>query len=211
MARWQPRFSGQDMDVVENKRVFDGFFKIHQLTFRHRCFEGGAIEITRELFQRGNAVCVLLFDPHKDAIVLIEQFRAGAMAKGDTEPGSPWLLELIAGIVEPGETANDVAERESQEEAGAEISDIVPITRYLPSAGGCDEYVDLLCARVDSSTVSGVHGLAEEGEDILVHTLPYAEVCELVRSGVIDNAATIIAVQWLQLNKQALLQQWGCG
>lgn len=210
MRRWQPRFNRQDMEVISDERVFDGFFKVHRLTFRHRCFEGGEIEITRELFQRGNAVCVLLFDPQRDEIVLIEQFRVGAMAKGATEAGSPWLLEPVAGIVEPGETVNDVAERESQEEAGAEISDIIPITRYLPSPGGCDEYVDLLCGRVDSSKVGGVHGLADEGEDILVHSLPYDEVCELVNSGVIDNSATIIAVQWLQLNKQRVLQQWGC-
>jgi ADP-ribose pyrophosphatase len=100
--------------------------------------------------------------------------------------------------------------REAQEEAGAAIYDIVPITRYLPSAGGSDEYVDLLCARVDSADVGGVHGLADEGEDILVHVLPFAEVCELVVNGTIDNAATIIAVQWLQLNRQRLLQRWGC-
>lgn len=211
MARWQPRFDRQAVEIVSDDRAFDGFFKIHTLTLRHRCFGGGEIEITREVFRRGNAVCVLLFDPEQDEIVLIEQFRAGAMAKGETETGSPWLLEPVAGIVEPGETVNDVAKRESQEEAGTVISDIIPITRYLPSPGGCDEYVELLCARVDSRQVGGVHGLAEEGEDILVHSLPYNEVCELVRNGVIDNSATIIAVQWLQLNKQSVLQQWGCG
>jgi len=103
-----------------------------------------------------------------------------------------------------------VALREAVAEACAAIYDIVPITRYLPSAGGSDEYVDLLCARVDSSGVGGVHGLDHEGEDILVHVLPFAQVCELVANGTIDNAATIIAVQWLQLNRQQLLQRWGC-
>ncbi|SER16023.1 ADP-ribose pyrophosphatase [Amphritea atlantica] len=206
MAHWQPRFTAADAAIIQQQRTCDGFFKINRLTIRHSLFEGGAIEIVREQFQRGDAVCVLLFDPDKESVVLVEQFRVGALGKAD----SPWLLELVAGIVEPGETPDDVAMREAQEEAGAAIYDIVPITRYLPSAGGSDEYVDLLCARVDSADVGGVHGLADEGEDILVHVLPFAEVCELVANGTIDNAATIIAVQWLQLNRQRLLQRWGC-
>ncbi|RTE66986.1 NUDIX domain-containing protein [Amphritea opalescens] len=206
MANWQPTFAAADAAIIAQERTCDGFFKIRRLTIRHALFEGGEIEIVREQFQRGDAVCVLLFDPDNDALVLVEQFRVGALGKAD----SPWLLELVAGIVESGETPNDVALREAEEEAGAQIHSIVPITRYLPSAGGSDEYVDLLCARVDSTVVGGVHGLAQEGEDILVHVLPFAEVCELVANGVIDNAATIIAVQWLQLNRATLLQRWGC-
>lgn len=206
MTHWQPRFSAADAAIIAQQRTCDGFFKISRLTIRHSLFEGGEVEVVREQFQRGDAVCVLLFDPDKDSIVLVEQFRVGALGR----PGGPWLLELIAGIVEEGESPADVALRESVEEAGAAIFDIVPITRYLPSAGGSDEFVDLLCARVDSSDVGGVHGLADEGEDILVHVLPFAEVCELVANGTIDNAATIIAVQWLQLNRQKLLQRWGC-
>lgn len=206
MAIWQPKFTSADVEVAEQERICDGFFKISRLTIRHALFEGGVVEVVREQFQRDDAVCVLLFDPVRDAIVLVEQFRVGALNR----PDSPWLLELVAGIVEPGETPDDVAQRESVEEAGAHIYDIVPITRYLPSAGGSDEYIELLCARVDSGDVGGVHGLAHEGEDILVHVLPFAEVCEMVADTTIDNAATIIAVQWLQLNKQKLLQRWGC-
>ncbi|MDO6563258.1 NUDIX domain-containing protein [Amphritea sp. 1_MG-2023] len=204
MAHWQPTFTAGDAAIIAQQRTCDGFFKIRRLTIRHALFNGGEIEVVREQCQRGDAVCVLLFDPAKDALVLVEQFRVGALGKSE----NPWLLELVAGIVEPGETPHDVALRESVEEAGAQIDAIVPITRYLPSAGGSDEYVDLLCARVDSTVVGGVHGLAAEGEDILVHVLPFAEVCELVANGVIDNAATIIAVQWLQLNRQTLLQRW---
>ncbi|WP_432471844.1 NUDIX domain-containing protein [Amphritea sp. HPY] len=208
MTDWKPRFGAQHMEVVEQERVFDGFFKINRMKIRHALFQGGDIEIVREQFQRDDAVCVLLFDPVKDVVVLIEQFRVGAIAKGRDTVGSPWLLELVAGIVEPGETAEDVARRESVEEAGAQISDIVPINRYLPSAGGSDEYIDLLCARVDSSGLGGVHGLPEEGEDILVHLIPLAKAFALVASGKIDNAATIIALQWLQLNKTELLSRW---
>lgn len=206
MATWKPTFTSTDVDITQQEKLWDGFFKINRLHIRHALFEGGEVEVIRELFRRDDAVCVLLFDPVKDAIVLVEQFRVGALSRADT----PWLLELVAGIVEPGETPEDVALREAVEEAGADISDIVPITRYMPSAGGSDEYIELLCARVDSEGLGGVHGLAHEGEDILVHVLPFAEVCEMVANSTIDNAATIIAVQWLQLNKQKLLQRWGC-
>ncbi len=206
MATWKPTFTSTDVDITQQEKLWDGFFKINRLHIRHALFEGGEVEVIRELFRRDDAVCVLLFDPVKDAIVLVEQFRVGALSRADT----PWLLELVAGIVEPGETPEDVARREAVEEAGTDISDIVPITRYMPSAGGSDEYIELLCARVDSEGVGGVHGLAHEGEDILVHVLPFAEVCEMVANSTIDNAATIIAVQWLQLNKQKLLQRWGC-
>lgn len=206
MPTWKPTFTSTDVDITQQERLWDGFFKINRLHIRHALFEGGEVEVIRELFRRDDAVCVLLFDPVKDAIVLVEQFRVGALSRADT----PWLLELVAGIVEPGETPEDVARREAVEEAGTDISDIVPITRYMPSAGGSDEYIELLCARVDSEGLGGVHGLAHEGEDILVHVLPFAEVCEMVANSTIDNAATIIAVQWLQLNKQKLLQRWGC-
>lgn len=206
MASWQPKFTSADVEITEQERLCDGFFKISRLHIRHALFEGGEVEVVREQFQRDDAVCVLLFDPVRDTIVLIEQFRVGALNR----PETPWLLELVAGIVEPGETPEEVAQREAVEEAGAHIYDIVPITRYLSSAGGSDEYIELLCARVDSDGVGGVHGLAHEGEDILVHVLPFAGVCEMVSNTTIDNAATIIAVQWLQLNKQNLLQRWGC-
>lgn len=206
MAIWQPKFTSADVEITAQERICHGFFKIDRLTVRHALFKGGEIEVVREQFQRDDAVCVLLFDPVRDTIVLIEQFRVGALSR----PGTPWLLELVAGIVEPGETPEEVAQRESVEEAGAHIDNIVPISRYLSSAGGSDEYIELLCARVDSDGVGGVHGLAHEGEDILVHVLPFAEVCEMVADNTIDNAATIIAVQWLQLNKQKLLQRWGC-
>ncbi len=204
MAGWQAGFGRADVEVVANDTAFDGFFKIQRLTLRHALFQGGSIEVSRELFQRDDAVCVLLFDPARDAVVLVEQFRVGALHKA----ASPWLLELVAGIVESGESVNDVARRESVEEAGAQITDIVPIMRYLPSPGGSDEYVELVCARVDSRRLGGVHGLAAEGEDIRVHVLPLTDACQLLADGVIDNAASIIALQWLQLNKTALLECW---
>ena len=201
---WQPGFSRDDVDIIASKTVYHGFFKVSELQIRHARFAGGDIAIQRELLHRGDAVCVLLFDPLQKTVVLIEQFRIGAVDKSP----SPWLLELVAGMVEPGETAQDVAIREAVEEAGAIIKDLLPITRYSPSVGGCDEYVDLFCARVDASTLGGLHGLEAEGEDIKVHVIPLEEASALVAEGVIDNAGTIIALQWLQLNLDQVLKHW---
>jgi ADP-ribose pyrophosphatase len=143
---------------------------------------------------------VLLYDPTRDAVVLVEQFRAGALTKTD----APWLLELVAGIVEPGESAEDVARRESVEEAGIELGELIPITGYLPSPGGCDEWIELFCALVDAPESGGVFGLDEEGEDIKVHVIPAIEAFALVQQRVVNNAAAIIALQWLQLNHDRL-------
>ena len=201
---WQPEFCRDDVEIIASKTVYHGFFKVSELQIRHARFAGGNITIQRELLHRGDAVCVLLFDPRSRDVVLIEQFRIGAVDKSP----SPWLLELVAGMVEPGETAQDVAIREAVEEAGAIIKDLVPITRYSPSVGGCDEYVDLFCARVDAAALGGLHGLEAEGEDIKVHVIPLEEAIKLVAEGVIDNAGTIIALQWLQLNLDKVLQNW---
>jgi len=117
---------------------------------------------------------------------------------------SPWMLEVVAGIVEPGETAEDVARREAVEEAGLVLDQVRPITRYLPSGGGCDEWIDLMYAEVDSSVAQGLHGLADEGEDIKVHVLNAQEAFDLVVSGAINSSPAIIALQWLELNRNRL-------
>ncbi len=200
---WSPAFDRRDVEIEQDLTVFDGYFKMHRLTLRHRRFAGGEVRITRELFRRGQAVCVLLYDPDADSLVLIEQFRVGAL-----DAPSPWLLELVAGIVEEGESAEDVAGRESLEEAGVAIHDIRPVTRFVPSPGACDEWIELLYARVDSRQADGIHGLPDEGEDIKVHVLPAAEAFALVRTGRICNGPTIIGLQWLELNRARLLDEW---
>lgn len=202
--QWKPTFSQKDFSLDKQETLYNGFFKMYKLHLSHKTFSGEKISIQRELFYRDDAVCVLLYDAENDAVVLVEQFRVGAY----DSPEGPWLLELIAGIVEPGETPEDVAKRESQEEAGTDIGEIVPIIRFVPSSGGTREYIDLLCAQVNSEGVEGIHGLADEGEDIQVHTLAADDAFALVKSGKINNAPAIIALQWLQINREELQQRW---
>lgn len=201
---WRSTFSPKDFCVDKEESLYDGFFKMLKLHLTHKTFAGGEISIQRELFYRDDAVCVLLYDAVRQTVVLVEQFRVGTY----DNPEGPWLLELVAGIVEKGETPEDVARRESIEEAGAELGEVVSISRFVPSSGGTREYIDLLCANVNSEGIEGIHGLAEEGEDIKVHTLPVRDAFELVKNGTINNAPAIIAIQWLQINKSELDERW---
>lgn len=193
------QYSNQDIKIIYKKTVYHGFFQIQIYRLRHRLFTGKwSEEIERELFERGNAVAVLLYDPRRDQIVITEQFRIGAI----NDSRSPWLFELVAGIIEEGESAEVVAIRESYEEAGCEIQKVIPICRYYSSPGGSSEILHLYCGFINADqVVVGVHGLSEESENIKIHLVDRSVAFELVKSGKINNAATIIAIQWLQLNK----------
>ena len=183
------RFTAGDVRMLAQERVFDGYFAMDRVTVQHRGFAGGWCDpVTREVFERGNAVGVLPYEPESDSLILIEQFRAGCLH----DPHSPWMLELVAGIVEPGESDEEL-ER---------------IASYYPSAGACTEHVRLFCGRVLSARVGDVMGLDEEGEDILVHRLPRSEVLELLRGDRINNGHTLVALQWLALHGDALRQRW---
>lgn len=194
-------------EVLDKSICYSGFFHMEKYRLRHELFAGGwSAEITRECLERGHAVAVLPYDPTSDQVILLEQFRVGAL----DFPGGPWLLEIVAGIMDdPDETAEDVARREAVEEAGCEIRDLVPICRYLVSPGGTSESIALFCGRIDAATaVSGVRGVAIEHEDIQVHVVSRAEALELLHTGRINSAAPIIALQWLELNRPALLERW---
>lgn len=190
-----------DAELVARETLYKGFFRLERWKVRHRLFAGGWTEtFAREVFVRHDAVVALLFDPRRDILVMIEQFRAPAVGKVD----SPWLLELVAGLIDKDESPEEVARREAVEEAGATVGELIPIARYLPSPGASDEFVHLFCALVDSEGLGGIHGLPDEHEDILVHRVPFTEVPSLLTTGRINNAATLIALQWLMLNRARL-------
>ncbi|WOJ93455.1 NUDIX domain-containing protein [Congregibacter variabilis] len=202
------RFGANDVRVLDDERVFDGYFGVQKLTLQHRCFSGDwSAPITREVFERGDAVGVLPYEPETDSLILIEQFRVGSLR----DEQSPWMLELIAGIVEPQESDESVVRRESMEEAGCVLDELVPIASYYPSAGACTEHVRLFCGRVLSAAAGEVRGLAEESEDILVHRIPRAEVMEMLLANQVNNGHTLIALQWFALHGERLREAWGGG
>ncbi len=195
-------------EILDKAICYSGFFRMEKYRLRHEQFAGGwSPEITRECLERGHAVAVLPYDPETDQMVLVEQFRVGALEF----PGGPWLLEIVAGIIDhPGETTEEVARRETVEEAGCTLLDLVPICHYLVSPGGASESITLFCGRIDASTIApGVRGVVAEHEDIQVHVVTRAEAMALLHAGRINSAAPIIALQWLELNRPALLERWG--
>lgn len=202
-----PRFGRGAVDIISRSAVFQGFFTMLRLRLRHRLFRGGwSDEFERELFVRDPAVGVLLYDPRGDRVGLTEQFRVGALDR----PGGPWCLEVVAGMVEEGESLEAVAKREVREEAGLEVDQLHFIRSYMPSPGGSSERLHLYCALVDLRDAGGHFGLVHENEDIRLRVFPRSAVLESMgESGPtgcgpdgcpIDNAATIICMQWLQLN-----------
>lgn len=197
-------FSRSDVELLENEEAYQGFFTIRQYRLRIPLYEGGVSPVfQRELFVRGDSVGVLLYDPASDRVALVRQFRIGCLGN---EAG-PWVWEVVAGIIDKEESAEAVALREITEETGLTIlpGQLQPICQYYSSPGGSDERLQLFCALVDLSAVQeGIHGLAEEAENIEFKTFDYPTVVNAMLEGEINNAATIIALQWLQLNREQL-------
>ena len=193
-----PQFTKNDVEVITEEQVYKGFYGVKRFTLKHKCFAGdwtGTFE--RELIMRHRVAAALPYDPKRKEVVLIEQFRIGAR---ENESG-PWLLGLVAGIADKDETLENLIKRECQEEAGIDnVQKLIPICDYWVSPGGSNERVKLFCALVDSDNIDGIHGLAQEHEDIRVLSMPAAEAFASVRDGHINNAATIMALQWLELN-----------
>lgn len=197
------RYTATDYELLKREEVFSGFFKMVRLTLRHKLFSGGwSKPIARELFERGHCVGVLLYDPVNQLVGLAEQFRIGALE----QTGSPWLFEVVAGMVEAGESLEEVARREVQEEAGINDIQLVPICDYWVSPGGTSERMHLYCALTDLVDRAGVFGLDHESEDIQLHVLPENQAFEWLDQGVCDNAATTICLMWLRMNHDSLLR-----
>lgn len=194
-----------DVEVLGRETLHKGFLQLDRFEVRHALFDGGSSDVLqRELLVKDQAVGVLLYDPKNDEVVLVRQFRIGLI----DEPQSPWLLELIAGMVGENESLSDVAIRESKEESNCVPMELIEICTYFNSPGTSNEKLTLFCGRVDASSAGGIFGLKEEHEDIEVVVLPFSEVFQATSTGKINNAMTIIAVQWLQLNKLELQGQW---
>lgn len=199
-----PEFTRDDVEVVRSEELYKRFFRVEKVFLRHKLFNGGwGKEIGRELFVRGEAVAVVLYDPEHDLIGMVEQFRIGAM----NEPSGPWCYEVVAGMLEEGESPEDVARRELIEEANVIPYRLEYICQYLSSPGGSDEKLHLYCGFCDLSQAGGVYGVPEEGEDIRVHVFAANDVFAQLFSGRFNNAAALICLQWLQFNHSTLREQ----
>jgi ADP-ribose pyrophosphatase len=191
--------------ISKQQNCFKGFFTLDKLTLTHSLFAGGVSKpLQRELIHRGDAVAMLLYDPNADALVIIEQFRVGAV----NDANGAWVYELVAGFQEQGESIEDVIQRELQEETGLESCRFEFISTYYSNPANSSDRVTLVCAQVDSSLAGGIHGVESESEDIRVHVFEYQQIGHFLSTGRLSSATPIIAIQWLQLNHERLRSEW---
>lgn len=201
----QPEFTQGDLKIISKRSMYKRFFQVTEYEISHKLYAGGwSRPIKREIFERGHAVVVLPYDIERDELVLIEQFRLAASFTSDT----PWLFEFVAGMTEEGESEQEVALRELKEEAGLDADKITLACSYLSSPGGTSERISVFVAKVDATQAEGIHGLDDEGEDIRVHRVTRSQALEMLEQGKLDNAATVIGLQWLELHLPRLKQQW---
>lgn len=193
------------IEIRARETAYDGFFRIDRYRLRQRHHAGWTPEISREVIVRPDAVGVLLYDPDRDEVVLIEQLRLPAHLAGFPAR----QIEIVAGLIDTREDVAAVAAREVGEETGlALIGDLVPIRRFLPSPGGSTETVELFCGRIDSTAAGGFHGLADEHEEIRVVVESAAAAIAMLESGAITNAIALLALYWLAANRETLRCRW---
>ena len=194
-----------DVEILSTETCHAGFFRLERIRLRHRLFDGGWSSLfEREILRPPGAVAALPYDPVAEAVVLVEQFRLGTHLAGD----QPWLLEVIGGMLDHDEPPEAVARRETMEEAGLEVTAIVPVMRYFPTPGTTSELIHMFCVRVDSAAAGGIHGLDSEHEDIRARVFAVDDALALLEGGRIVNAHSVIALQWLALHRDALRRQW---
>ena len=197
--------SEEKAELVRHEVAFQGYFKVVRYFFRHTLHKGGMSGVlSREVFERGQADSNQKNDPERDEVVLIRQFRAGSYVEGR----HPWTWEIVAGIIEENETAEIMIRRETVEEAGLTVGDLIPIQNVMLTPGACSEACQIFLGRIDSSKAGGVFGLAEEQEDILVKVMSFADAYAMVERYEIDNAVGVIALQWLALHRDEVRKRW---
>jgi len=206
-----PSFGPGDVDLISRERTFSGYFAVDRYRVRHRRHDGGWTQpVQREVFISGDAVVVLPYDPVRDCVVLIEQFRAGPYAnEGESNPQGAWLIETIAGRFEAGEAPEDVARREAIEEAGCHLGQFFPMGAFYQSPGCIAEKIHYFCALTDTDGVGGVHGLDHEDEDIRVIVMKRKTALLGIAEGRIRNVTLAFALQWLELNRMRILRESG--
>ena len=184
-------------EIINKKNIHNGFFKMNEYILKYKKYDGSwSKEVKREIFGGAMVSAVLPYDPVKREIVLIQQFRPGTIAKEFNN----YLYEIVAGIIDSGEKAEDTAKRECLEETGCKIKKITPIQGYFPAPGSSESFYHLFLGEIDTFEGERVMGLESENEDILVRSYKLSDVKDMMEKGEILNGLTLIALQWFFLN-----------
>ena len=192
--------------ILQSDRQYAGFIKLNSYRLKHELYQGGeSEELVRERLEGLRAASVLLYDPRLDQVVLVEQFRIGAVG----QEAIPWVLETVGGFVPDGESDESVARREAVEEANCPIGRIQRVCEFIVSPGISVDRIVLFCGEVDSANAAGVHGLDHEGEDIKVVVMKAEEAIGELYTGRANSTSILIALQWLAMNRPALRERWG--
>ncbi|OAN71302.1 hypothetical protein A8B78_20020 [Jannaschia sp. EhC01] len=196
-------FSRDNVKDHGTTHIHEGFFNTEERSLSHTRFDGATQgPLNRSVYRVADAVTVLPYDPVRDCILLIEQFRMGPYAHGDAVP---WLLEPIAGILDAGETPESTARREAREEANLTLGQLHFVGRYYPTPGGIAQVLFSYLAVADlPGGVAGLGGHAGEGEDILSHLVPYNLACRMLAEGDMANAPLILTMQYLMMHRDRL-------
>ncbi|HUF56645.1 MAG TPA: NUDIX domain-containing protein [Thermohalobaculum sp.] len=214
-ARAMPRRTGLgrrvagpgDVEVLELRRPFTGYLTVEEMTLSYRRFDGGRLgPVERTAVLWGDAVTVLPYDPAADRVLVIEQFRPGPAARGDPDP---WCIEVVAGRIDAGETAEEVARREAREEAGLELGRVERIAAYYPSPGLAAEHITAFVAEARLSGAGGLYGVAHENEDIRSIALGFDEAMQAVRDGTVNAGPALVSLLWLGAERGRLRREWG--
>ncbi|MDH2325466.1 NUDIX domain-containing protein [Cereibacter sp. SYSU M97828] len=189
--------SPSEVEVLRHRQPYAHFFAVEEYDLHFRRFDGTQSDaINRAVFVSGDAVTVLPYDPVRDRVLLVEQFRAGPFGRGDAQP---WQLEAIAGRIDADETPEQAARREAVEEAGLTLGDLLHVSSYYPSPGAKTEFIYSYVALTDlPDGAAGVFGVEGEAEDIRGHLVPFDGMMDLVASGEIQNSPLIVTALWLQ-------------
>lgn len=200
-------FGAAGLADVAAHPLHDGFFATRRLDYRHRLFDGTmSAPVSREVFVTGDGVTVLPWDPRTDRVLLIEQARAGLIARGDPDA---WSLEVIAGLCDRDEARETTARREAREEAGLSLGRMIRLAGYYSSPGAMSEHLTSFVAEADLSGPVGVHGLDSEGEDIRSLIVTLDQALDAVTRGEARNAPLVISLWGLAARRAALATAWG--
>lgn len=191
------KFDNVKIDILKDETLSKNWYHLRNITYNYTDSRGHTKTLKREAYDRGNGATILLYDPNRDTVVLVKQFRMPVHVNGH----SGWMLETPAGLLD-GDDPAEAIKREVMEETGYKVEHVRPLFQAFMSPGSVTEIVHFFAATIDSAERLTEGGGAEhEDEDIEVLEIPLADTAKMIESGEICDGKTIMLLQWAMLNR----------